>query len=50
MHECAYLKQVKSIIEEQRKFIQIILEFRQVGKITMVNQLLYQLFDHMYLS
>lgn len=37
MYERAYLKQVKSIIEGQRKFIQIILEFRQVGKIIMVN-------------
>lgn len=43
MHERSYLKQVKSRIEEQRKFIQVILGPRQVGKTTMVNQLLSQL-------
>ncbi len=43
MHERPYLKQVKSRIEEPRKFIQVILGPRQVGKTTMVNQLLSQL-------
>ncbi len=43
MYERAYLKQVKSRIEEPRKFIQVILGPRQVGKTTMVNQLLSQL-------
>ena len=43
MYERIYLKQVKSRIEEPRKFIQIILGPRQVGKTTMVNQLLSQL-------
>jgi uncharacterized protein len=40
MYERPYLKQVKSRIEEPRKFIQVILGPRQVGKTTMVNQLL----------
>jgi len=44
MYERSYLKQVKSRIEEPRKFIQVILGPRQVGKTTMVNQLLSQLF------
>ena len=43
MYERPYLKQVKSRIEEPRKFIQVILGPRQVGKTTMVNQLLSQL-------
>lgn len=43
MYERPYLKLVKSRIEESRKFIQIILGPRQVGKTTMVNQLLLQL-------
>lgn len=43
MYERFYLKQVKSRIEEPRKFIQVILGPRQVGKTTMVNQLLPQL-------
>lgn len=43
MYERCYLKQVKSRIEEPRKFIQVILGPRQVGKTTMVNQLLPQL-------
>lgn len=43
MYERSYLKQVKSRIEEPRKFIQVILGPRQVGKTTMVNQLLSQL-------
>lgn len=43
MYERYYLKQVKSRIEEPRKFIQVILGPRQVGKTTMVNQLLPQL-------
>lgn len=43
MYERPYLKQVKSRIEESRKFIQVILGPRQVGKTTMVNQLLSQL-------
>lgn len=40
MYERAYLKQVKSRIEEPRQFIQVILGPRQVGKTTMINQLL----------
>lgn len=43
MYERSYLKQVKSRILEHRKFIQVILGPRQVGKTTMVNQLLSQL-------
>lgn len=43
MYERSYLKQVKSRILEPRKFIQVILGPRQVGKTTMVNQLLSQL-------
>lgn len=43
MYERSYLKQLKSRIEEPRKFIQVILGPRQVGKTTMVNQLLSQL-------
>lgn len=43
MYELAYLKSVKERIEEPRRFIQVILGPRQVGKTTMVTQLLYQL-------
>ncbi|NLT03556.1 MAG: ATP-binding protein [Bacteroidales bacterium] len=43
MYERPYLKQVKERIEEPRRFIQVILGPRQVGKTTMVNQLLSQL-------
>ncbi len=43
MYERPYLKQIKSRIEEPRKFIQVILGPRQVGKTTMVSQLLSQL-------
>ena len=43
MYERPYLKEVKSRTEEPRKFIQVILGPRQVGKTTMVNQLLSQL-------
>ncbi|NCC99755.1 MAG: ATP-binding protein [Bacteroidia bacterium] len=43
MYERSYLKQIKSRIEEPRKFIQVILGPRQVGKTTMINQLLSQL-------
>mgnify|MGYP002348151916 FL=1 len=43
MYERSYLKQVRSRIEEPRKFIQVILGPRQVGKTTMVYQLLSQL-------
>jgi hypothetical protein len=43
MYERPYLKQVKSRVEESRKFIQVILGPRQVGKTTMVTQLLSQL-------
>lgn len=43
MYERSYLKQVKSRILEPRKFIHVILGPRQVGKTTMVNQLLSQL-------
>lgn len=43
MYERSYLKQIKARMEEPRKFIQVILGPRQVGKTTMVNQLLSQL-------
>ncbi len=43
MYERPYLKQVKARIEEPRKFIQVIIGPRQVGKTTMVSQLLSQL-------
>jgi predicted AAA+ superfamily ATPase len=43
MYERSYLKQVKSRMEEPRKFIQVIYGPRQVGKTTMVNQLLSRL-------
>ena len=43
MFERSYLKSVKTRIEEPRKFIQVILGPRQVGKTTMVIQLLSQL-------
>ena len=43
MFQRPYLKQVKSMVEEQRKFIQVIVGPRQVGKITMITQLLPQL-------
>ncbi|MDR3059778.1 MAG: ATP-binding protein [Prevotella sp.] len=43
MYERSYLKQIKSRMEEPRKLIQVILGPRQVGKTTMVNQLLSQL-------
>ncbi|NDV45889.1 ATP-binding protein [Paludibacter sp. 221] len=43
MFERPYLKSVKSRIEEPRKFIQVILGPRQVGKTTMVTQLVEQL-------
>ena len=43
MFERPYLKLVKARIEEPRKFIQVILGPRQVGKTTMVIQLLSQL-------
>lgn len=43
MYERSYLKQIKSRMEEPRKFIQVILGPRQVGKTTMMNQLLSQL-------
>lgn len=43
MFERSYLKLVKLRIEEPRKFIQVILGPRQVGKTTMISQLLPQL-------
>jgi len=43
MFERPYLKSVKARIEEPRKFIQVILGPRQVGKTTMVTQLVSQL-------
>jgi len=39
----SYLETVKKRIEEPRKFIQVILGPRQVGKTTMITQLLHQL-------
>jgi len=44
MFERPYLKSVRARVEEPRKFIQVILGPRQVGKTTMVTQLLKQLF------
>lgn len=43
MFERLYLKQVKARIEEPRKFIQVVLGPRQVGKTTLVTQLLSQI-------
>lgn len=43
MFERPCLKSVKARIEEPRKFIQVVLGPRQVGKTTMVTQLLAQL-------
>ncbi|MCL2649887.1 MAG: ATP-binding protein [Candidatus Azobacteroides sp.] len=43
MFERPYFKSVKARIEEPRKFIQVILGPRQVGKTTMITQLLFQL-------
>lgn len=43
MFERPYFKSIKARIEEPRKFIQVILGPRQVGKTTMVTQLLSQL-------
>ncbi|MDR0973147.1 MAG: ATP-binding protein [Prevotellaceae bacterium] len=43
MYERPYLQQVRARMEEPRKFIQVILGPRQVGKTTMMNQLLSQL-------
>jgi predicted AAA+ superfamily ATPase len=43
MYERPYLKLVKARIEEPRKFIQVIMGPRQVGKTTMLTQLLSQL-------
>jgi len=43
MFERSYLKSLKARIEEPRKFIQVIFGPRQVGKTTMVTQLLSQL-------
>lgn len=43
MFERPYLKSAKARIEEPRKFIQVILGPRQVGKTTMVTQLLSKL-------
>lgn len=43
MFERPHLKSVKTRIEEPRKFIQVILGPRQVGKTTMVTQLLSQI-------
>ncbi|KUK78200.1 MAG: Uncharacterized protein XD92_0463 [Proteiniphilum acetatigenes] len=43
MFHRSYLKTVKARIEEPRKFIQVVLGPRQVGKTTMITQLLPQL-------
>lgn len=43
MYERPYIKEIQARIEEPRKFIQVILGPRQVGKTTMVNQLLQEL-------
>lgn len=44
MFERPYLKLIKARVEEPRMFIQVILGPRQVGKTTMITQLLSQLF------
>lgn len=47
----SYLETVKKRIEEPRKFIQVILGPRQVGKTTMITQLLHQLtISNLYVS
>lgn len=43
MFERAYLEQIRSRIEEPRKFIQVVLGPRQVGKTTLIMQLLSQI-------
>ncbi len=43
MYERPYIQRVKERIIEQRRFIQVILGPRQVGKTTLVNQLVRQL-------
>lgn len=43
MFERPYLELVNARIEEPRKFIQVILEPRKVGKTAMINQLLSKL-------
>lgn len=43
MFERPHLKAIKARIKEPRKFVQVILGPRQVGKTTMVTQLLSQL-------
>ena len=43
MFERPYIKEVRERLEESRKFIQVILGPRQVGKTTMVTQLLSQI-------
>ena len=43
MFERPYLKLIKARVQEPRKFIQVILGPRQVGKTTMITQLLTQL-------
>lgn len=51
MFERPHLKSVKERIEEPRRFIQVILGPRQVGKTTMVHQLLSQItIPNMYIS
>ena len=51
MYERPYIKEIQTRIEEPRKFIQVILGPRQVGKTTMVNQLLQKLsLPHVYES
>lgn len=43
MYERSYIQRVKERVIEQRRFIQVILGPRQVGKTTLVNQLVRQL-------
>ena len=43
MFERAVLKEIKSRISEQRKFIQVLVGPRQVGKTTLIKQLLQQI-------
>ena len=51
MYERPYLKKIKQRIEEPRKFIQVIFGPRQVGKTTLMDQLLTQTsIPHLYES
>lgn len=40
MIERAYIEQLKRRLEEPRKFLQVVMGPRQVGKTTLINQIL----------